>query len=74
MLTSTKPSAGLEGRIETTSLRIFLIFLQLVGLDTADEHRLLDQRGILEPNCQVASLFSCAVVYLSKASTSIFIS
>jgi hypothetical protein len=34
-------------------------FFTFVGLDTADKHRLLDQRLIPEANCQVAGyLFS----------------
>jgi hypothetical protein len=54
MLTSTKLNAGLEGRtpaptagavsIETTNFKIFLISLQPIGLDTAEERCLLDQR------------------------------
>jgi hypothetical protein len=42
--------------VETTSFRKFFVFLQLVSLDTADEHRLLDQRNILEENYQAAKL------------------
>ena len=48
----------LEGHIETTIFMIFSIFLQLVGLDTAEHHRLLDQRSILEANCHMDSTYS----------------
>ncbi len=46
---SLAPSAraGVEGRIETTNLRVFFIFLQSSGLDTAGERRLLDQQFYL---------------------------
>jgi hypothetical protein len=32
-------------------------FFTFVGLDTADKHRLLDQRLIPEANCQVAGIY-----------------
>ena len=38
----------LEGRIETTSLQEILDLQVTVGLDTAGERRLLDQRGLVE--------------------------
>jgi hypothetical protein len=34
-----------------------MVFLPVVGLDTAEKHRLLDQQGLPKANCQVASFF-----------------
>ena len=57
-------SAGVEGRIpalapgasvETTSFPKIFDLQVPIGLDTAGEHRLLDQRIPFETNCQVAS-------------------
>jgi hypothetical protein len=44
-----------EGRIETTNFKKYFVSMLLVGLDMADEHRLLDQRITFETNFQVAS-------------------
>ena len=45
----------LEERIETTSVPKIFHLQVTFGLDTAEEHRLLDQRMLLETNCPVSS-------------------
>jgi len=47
----------LEGRIETTSFPKIFDLQVTLGLDTAGEHRLLDQRIPFGTNCQVARNF-----------------
>ncbi len=44
-----------EGRIETTFLKESVALLEPFGFDTADERRLLYQRGTSVTNCQVAT-------------------
>ena len=56
MLSLAPPArAGVEGRIETTSFPKIFDLQVTLGLDTAGEHRLLDQRIAFGTNCQVAS-------------------
>jgi len=43
-----------EERIETTSFPKLFDLQAIFGLDTAGEHRLLDQPILFETNCQVA--------------------
>ena len=43
----------LVGRIETTGFQEIFRLQVIVGLDTAEEHCLLDQRDAFEINCQV---------------------
>src|SRR3989337_2880105 len=62
-----------SGRVAPSVLRwvycdhISKVFLLIVGLDTAEEHRLLDQRGVLRIKCLVASL------HITKSANSIIL-
>ncbi len=52
----------LEKRIETTSVPEIFELQVTFGLDTAGEHRLLDQQIASKTNCQVPSHFSSIFV------------
>ena len=45
-----------EGRIETTDFQEIFCWDDTFGLDTAELHRLLDQRFAAETDCQVTSI------------------